>query len=293
MVHKKAILAKFINDSSSSDCRSPIHNGMTWLIPETSPSSENENNSQEEDPGQMSNYPAPPTRSRNDNITSNPPAGDSRNTEQPVNKSAEDPGNPKNSSSSSRGNFLTDNSPLTSHQSPNQGIINSSGSTLAFLGTSAHPITVSSETGTPGSDKSIPLITPPSSRPTEIGNSSEVEDLDETIIITSTPVHSDPPPLRMSDMDTQSGDTFSIPSEIFGSPERENAGGNNTKSPQQSPCIVDMNQAMNISSSSSDTSDAELDKALQAMKKSLAHAQKMKKRTFFQTALKGMFNLIF
>ena len=86
----------------------------------------------------------------------------------------------------------------------------------------------------------------------------------------------------MSDMDTQSGDTFSIPSEIFGSPERENSGGNNTKSPQQSPSIVDMNQAMNISSSSSDTSDAELDKALQAMKKSLAHAQKMKKRNFFK-----------
>ena len=157
MAHKKAILEKFINDSSPSDWRSPIHNRMTWLIPETSASSENENNSQEEDPGQMSNYPAPPTRSTNDNITSNPPAGDSRNAEQPVNKPGEDPENPRNSSSSSRGNFPTDISPLTSHQSPNQGIINSSGSTLAFLGTSAHPITASSETGTPGSDKNIPI----------------------------------------------------------------------------------------------------------------------------------------
>ena len=116
--------------------------------------------------------------------------------------------------------------------------------------------------------------------------------MDETIIITSTPVYSDPPPLRMSDMDTQSGDTFSIPSEIFGSPERENSGGNNRKSPQQSPSSVDMNQAMNNSGSSSDTSDAELNKALQAMKKSVAHSQKMKKRKFFETALKGMFHFI-
>ena len=188
MAHKKVILEKFINDTSSSDCRSPIHNGMTWLIPETSASSENEKNSQGDDQEQMSKY---------------------------------HPGNPRNSSSSSRGNSPNDNSPLTSHQSPNQGIINSSGSTLAFPGTSVHPITALSETGTPGSGINIFLKTPPSSRPTEVSNSSELEDLDQTIIITSTPVHSDPPPLRMSDMDTQSGDTFSIPSEIFHSPDIE------------------------------------------------------------------------
>ena len=232
MAHKKAILEKFINETSSSDCRSPIHNGMTWLIPETSASSENEKNPQQDDQGQMS----------------------------------------------SRGNFPNDNSPLTSHHSPNQGIINSSGSPL---GTSVHTITSSSETGTPGPEINMFLKTPPSSRPTEVLNSSELNDLDQTIIVTSTPVHSDPPPLRMSDMDTQSGDTFSIPSEIFRSPDIQNSQGNNRKSPQLSPSSVDMNQTMHNSGSSSDTSDSELDQALQAMKKSLAHCQKIKKRKFF------------
>ena len=124
-------------------------------------------------------------------------------------------------------------------------------------------------------------------------NSSELEDLDQTIIITSTPVHSDPPPLRISDMDTQSGDTFSIPSEIFRSPDIQNSPGNNRKSPQLSPSSVDMNQTMHNPGSSSDTSDLELDQALQAMKKSLAHCQKIQKRKFFETALKGMFHFIF
>ena len=42
MAHKKAILDKFIlassskSSDSSGDCRSPIHNGSKWLIPETS-----------------------------------------------------------------------------------------------------------------------------------------------------------------------------------------------------------------------------------------------------------------
>lgn len=288
MAHKKSILEKFINESDSSDCRSPVHNGRTWLIPETS-ASEVENNTQEEDPQQISNITPSQDMSTKHNIMSNSPIGDIPSANQP----GEDPGNTGNSSTSTRGNFPTDNSPLTSNQSENQEIRNSSGSTVPFLGTSAHPITASSEDGTSGEKESVPVNTPPSSRPTEVGNTSEIEDLEETIIITSTPVHSDPPPLRMSDMDTQSGDTISVPSEIFGSPDREYASESNKKSPQQSPSDVDMNEAMNKSGSSSDTSDGELEKALQAMKKSVAHSQKIKKRKFFETALKGKFNLIF
>ena len=57
MAHKKAILDKFIlasssiSSDSSGDCRSPIHNGPRWLIPETSLSDEgNKKKQQEEDP---------------------------------------------------------------------------------------------------------------------------------------------------------------------------------------------------------------------------------------------------
>ena len=52
MAHKKAILEKFQEDSESSDCRSPRHDGKTWYIPATSSSDENQKNPKsEEDPG--------------------------------------------------------------------------------------------------------------------------------------------------------------------------------------------------------------------------------------------------
>ena len=58
MAHKKALLGKFYlasssttSSDSSSDCRSPIHDGSRWFIPETSMSDEGKKNTQkEEDP---------------------------------------------------------------------------------------------------------------------------------------------------------------------------------------------------------------------------------------------------
>ena len=42
MAHKKSILRKFLSDHEDTDetqvSRSPIHNGQTWVIPETSTS---------------------------------------------------------------------------------------------------------------------------------------------------------------------------------------------------------------------------------------------------------------
>ena len=42
MAHKKAILEKFQEDSESSECRSPRHDGRNWYIPATSSSDENQ-----------------------------------------------------------------------------------------------------------------------------------------------------------------------------------------------------------------------------------------------------------
>ena len=70
MAHKKAILDKFIlassskSSDSSGDCRSPIHNGSRWLIPETSLSDEgNKKKQQEEDPDKKNAQDKPSTSS--------------------------------------------------------------------------------------------------------------------------------------------------------------------------------------------------------------------------------------
>ena len=52
---------------------------------------------------------------------------------------------------------------------------------------------------------------------TNVTNKSGSTSTDETIIVTSTPVKKNPPPLTFSNVETMSGET--LPSEIFGSPD--------------------------------------------------------------------------
>ena len=92
--------------------------------------------------------------------------------------------------------------------------------------------------------------------------------MDGTKILTSTPVRSDPPPLRASTMETSSGDPIHIPSTIFGSPTSND------------------NQQEGFSSEAENVYKI-LDENLKRMKASLASVKQRKKRKFFDTMIKG------
>ena len=94
------------------------------------------------------------------------------------------------------------------------------------------------------------------------------DDLDGTKILTSTPVRSDPLPLRASTMETSSGDPIHIPSRIFGSPTSHD------------------NQEEGFSSKAENVNKI-LDENLKKMKASLAAGKQRKKRQFFDTMIKG------
>ena len=93
-----------------------------------------------------------------------------------------------------------------------------------------------------------------------IKSSSTTPDSDVTIIVTSTPVKEKPPPLTFSNVETMSTET--LPSEIFGSPDRDK---------QSDSCSDDI-----------------LNQNLQTMRNALQHSQQMqKKKRFFQEMLQG------
>ena len=101
-----------------------------------------------------------------------------------------------------------------------------------------------------------------------IQSGSTTRDLDETIIVTSTPVKKNPPPLTFSNVETMSGET--LPSEIFVSPDRDK------QSPSKTP---------------DSSSDDILNANLQTMRNALQHSQEMqKKKRFFQQMLQGKKN---
>ena len=246
MAHKKAILNKFISDpepSEDSDNRSANFDGRGWTIPETSISDIQSHLQTEIQPG--------------------PSTG---NQDQQLNPS---------SSSSKSAIFKTDNSPISTDETPqplvrprtifietssNNNIQSTSSNegTIPILGTSLHPIQ-------PTSDSSIALGTTASDKTTEIVITSGSEpgpnpqQLEDTIVVTSTPVKSDPPPLRASTIETSCGDEINLPSEIFGSTD---------------------------SSDEVKKLDREMDENLKKMK---ANLERQKKRKFFQCLLKGNF----
>ena len=265
MAHKKALLDKFKSEVSSdtSDCRSPRFDGTNWFIPETS-FSENSQSKSGEDPDNRpttSNYQKPSQVNRQkseigvDDIS---PTSPRKNT-------TEDTSEWKN--------FYTGNSKLTSSGSV---------STVPFLGTSAHPITASS------SQSPQFIQTPLGSNEAEVGQ-NEYEDPDDTIIVTSTPVKNNPPPLKTSGIETNSGYLMNLPSEVFGSPSSYEE--NKIEERPEEEESANLNKGMNTSPSSTisspNSADNELSEALNNMKRAVSHSQNVRKRKFFETAIQG------
>ena len=136
--------------------------------------------------------------------------------------------------------------------------------------------------------------TGPSAKSTEVfsNNQDTSTDSEKTIIVTSTPLKSDPPPLRRSDMETMSGDSVQLPSEIFGSPN--SCEPNLMIQPDEEPDILilseDLNDGMNkcpSSYKSTSTSEDDLDQVLKDMCRALSHSQNVKKRKFFAQTIVG------
>ena len=293
MAHKKAILDKFIlassatSSGSSSDCRSPVHDGSRWLIQETSTSDEgNHKKQEEEDPDQTIPQHPPSTFSRNSQASSStgiPPqdslTANQNEEEEVVYEKKSKPTsqlNQETNSSSDWRNFKTDNSPISTDLSKKN--TSSSGLTVPFLGTQAHPITadsssVSEQEGTTG------FKTPPFTR------GPEIEDSDQTIIVTSTPIRGSQAKLRKSEVEKKGWD---LPSEIFGSPSEEiSSPAEEIEERNVEQSSLQLNDGRNDSPSSVTSSDHELTKALREMRVALKHSQKMRKRKFFSQAIAG------
>ena len=169
MAHKKALLDKFYlstGSSDSSDCRSPVFDGRNWLIPETS-SSQAANTSEEDPDVQGNNHPG----MISSNNQRNPPPSTSGTQIQPANFQEVE------GSDSNWKNFQTDTSPPSTTKTSG-----SSGVTVPFLGTSAHPITPSSSSDAINTNEVVP----------QEEMAQHEESSDETIIVTSTPVRGDP-----------------------------------------------------------------------------------------------------
>ena len=147
---------------------------------------------------------------------------------------------------------------------------------MPFLGTEAHPITASSSSSSE-KEWTTGFNTPPSTKPTQV-ISTEIKDSDEIIIVTSTPIRSNPPKLRKSELETTSCD---LPSEIFGSPSED------TEEHNVEPSSSEMNQGINDSPSSLTSSDHEMTKALRDMQQALKHAQNIRKKRFFAETTAG------
>ena len=125
------------------------------------------------------------------------------------------------------------------------------------------------------SGSSIDIITITSDKSTDIGPGGEADQNQSTKKLTSTPLKSDPPPLRLSTMETSSGDNFNLPSSIFGSMEIEE----------------DMMNDGQRQSSSRDEEEEEVQKQLEdnlrRMQDALTQGKQRKKRQFFDRMLKG------
>ena len=100
------------------------------------------------------------------------------------------------------------------------------------------------------------------------------------------------PPLRRSDMETMSGDSLQLPSEIFGSPN--SCEPNVMIKPEEQPDVVvvseNLNDGMNkcpSSYKSTSKSEDDLDQALKDMHRALTHSQNVEKRKFFAQTIAG------
>ena len=94
-------------------------------------------------------------------------------------------------------------------------------------------------------------------------------------MLTSTPLKSDPPPLRLSNMETSSGDNFNLPSSIFGSMEIEEDLSNHGQ-----------RQYSSISEEEEEV-QKQLEDNLRRMQAAVTEGKERRKRQFFEEMLKG------
>ena len=282
MAHKKSLLTKYLSgNESNSDCRSPRHDGRAWFIPETSlsaPSDPESRNAIPVNPGTCSNghqnlnqvdtnVPKPSHR-KEETTTSD---GDNFPEDKEFSSKEENHSVERNQSTPSSGeNFPEDNSISTQKKSTSDG-------TIPYLGTQAHPIEPSSS---PSDGKiSTEVITGGTTDIINVTDSSSTATEEEFTLVqvTSTPLKKKAPALTYSAIRNVTGDSLTMPSSIFGSPETpsQNAQGDG-------------------GFSSSDISESELDNILdqnlQSMRSHLESSQKVnktQKRKFFDEMLKG------
>ena len=262
MAHKKTLLDKFKSEVSSdtSDCRSPRYDGTSWFIPDTSLSENSQSKSGED----------PENRPTTSNVQKPLEVNSRKSTSGIDDISSNIPTDNATENTSKWNNFYTDNSKLTS-----SGLV----STVPFFGTFAHPITSSQ------SSQFIP--TPSGSNETE-ADKNEEEDPHGTIIVTSTPVKDNPPPLKTSVTETNSRNLMNLPSEIFGSPS-SNEETQIEETPEEETAYLNkgMNTSPPSSISSPNSSDSELGAALSDMKRAVSHSQNVRKKIFFESAIQG------
>ena len=282
MAHKKSLLTKYLSgNESNSDCRSPRHDGRAWFIPETSlsaPSDPESRNAIPVNPGTCSNghqnlnqvdtnVPKPSHR-KEETTTSD---GDNFPEDKEFSSKEENHSVERNQSTPSSGeNFPEDNSISTQKKSTSDG-------TIPYLGTQAHPIEPSSS---PSDGKiSTEVITGGTTDIINVTDSSSTATEEEFTLVqvTSTPLKKKAPALTYSAIRNVTGDSLTMPSSIFGSPETpsQNAQGDG-------------------GFSSSDISESELDNILdqnlQSIRSHLESSQKVnrtQKTKFFDEMLKG------
>ena len=282
MAHKKSLLTKYLSgNESNSDCRSPRHDGRAWFIPETSlsaPSDPESRNAIPVNPGTCSNghqnlnqvdtnVPKPSHR-KEETTTSD---GGNFPEDKEFSSKEENHSVERNQSTPSSGeNFPEDNSISTQKKSTSDG-------TIPYLGTQAHPIEPSSS---PSHGKiSAEVITGGTTDIINVTDSSSTATEEEFTLVqvTSTPLKKKAPALTYSAIRNVTGDSLTMPSSIFGSPETpsQNAQGDGVFS-------------------SSDISESELDNILdqnlQSIRSHLESSQKVnrtQKTKFFDEMLKG------
>ena len=282
MAHKKSLLTKYLSgNESNSDCRSPRYDGRAWFIPETSlsaPSDPESRNAIPVNPGTCSNghqnlnqvdtnVPKPSHR-KEETTTSD---GDNFPEDKEFSSKEENHSVERNQSTPSSGeNFPEENSISTQKKSTSDG-------TIPYLGTQAHPIEPSSS---PSDGKiSTEVITGGTTDIINVTDSSSTATEEEFTLVqvTSTPLKKKAPALTYSAIRNVTGDSLTMPSSIFGSPETpsQKAQGDG-------------------GFSSSDISESELDNILdqnlQSIRSHLESSQKVnrtQKTKFFDEMLKG------
>ena len=248
MSFKKNILNKFLSRSDDTEdsqrATSPFHNGKTWVIPETSSSE------QEKEIGKRNEIPSTSAIQTKGNGTSSSKYAILKTDNSSVSPPTPPTPNPRR--------YVLE----TSSKILNETRTTSNDRTILIMGTSLNPI----EPTTSGSPIEICTTT------------EESEESDVNKVLTSTPVKGQPPPLMGSRMETSSGDNYSIPSSILGSPSPIHIH-NNSNYGQREPSSEEDEEEEKV--------QRELEDNLKRMKASIARDQQKRKRKFFQDMVKG------